>query len=533
MSKILFRLLPQGAKLLAIGNLFRSLSPGSSWRVASLLEVNGDVRSHTFGSEMACLLGVGREFIQEENEPYISRGFRRALSLPALDRWQERLLGECPRLAKRLAKHQEIVNQKCFVFDVGGITYWLPKFELARKLFFHASFLSRASFEPNGLDMLFTVIRDAGVIHIKTPAKTGAPACLLQNEAYRNHLSWLLLNQDAKRSFESIWQCLNEGMPKNTTGYLRRQFDFHPPSCVSGVELVALGPLDWESKDMLIWEIKSLKGLEWSCLQEIQFHHPALKLSVSGGLGGNQTPNTMGGIVELDGNVDTNEDKVRQLLDMPIEEFTFRGYRQTRAIYEGQRASRFGQKLEGEALPGDGTLLGLCDDVTGGDIAPGELQQLEEPQEEQEFPNRFELLQKVIHEMAGQSDIELLSMVVRPLPLVPRRGYHLMEDGTPRCYLKAHFRLKTGLERFLLEVDTTDNKKRLSTRILQIKPTVAPMLAVTLILKDTLQASLRWPASIDTFCDVNEPIHHPKGDLHNLAARQQNWLQRLLRCVRL
>ena len=91
-----------------------------------------------------------------------------------------------------------------------------------------------------------------------------------------------------------------------------------------------------ESKDMLIWEIKSLKGLEWSCLQEIQFHHPALKLSVSGGLGGNQTPNTMGGIVELDGNVDTNEDKVRQLLDMPIEEFTFRGYRQTRAIYEGK-----------------------------------------------------------------------------------------------------------------------------------------------------------------------------------------------------
>ena len=39
-GKILFRQIPQGAKLLAIGNLFRSLSPGSSWRVASLLEVN-------------------------------------------------------------------------------------------------------------------------------------------------------------------------------------------------------------------------------------------------------------------------------------------------------------------------------------------------------------------------------------------------------------------------------------------------------------------------------------------------------------
>ncbi len=52
------------------------------------------------------------------------------------------------------------------------------------------------------------------------------------------------------------------------------------------------------------------------------------------------------------------------------------------------------------------------------------------------------------------------------------------------------------------------------------------------ILKDTVQASLRWPASIETFCDVNEPVHHPKEDLNNLAVRQQSWLQRLLLCVR-
>ncbi len=532
MSKIFFRQIPKGAKVLAIGNIFRSKNPGSFWRVASLLEVNDQVQSKTFNPELACLLGVGRVFIQEENEPYVSKGYRQTLSLPDIDSWQERPLGECHRLARPLARMPEVAHQKCFVFEVAGITYWLPKFELARKLFFHAGFLSRAAFEPNGLDMLFTVTREEGVIHINTPAKTGAPARILQNEAYRNHLSWLLLDPEVKRSFESIWQCLNEAKPDDKSGYLRRQFDFHPPSCVSGVEIVALGPLDWESKEMLVWEIKALKGLKWMCFQEVQFHHPALKLSVSGELGGARPPSSNSDSIELDGERDTNEDKTRQLLDLPPEAFSFQGHCRTRAVYQGQRGSRLGQKQEGELLPGDGAHLGLCDDVTGGELAPAELQQLDDPAEQQSYPNRFESLKEIIKEIAKQPDIELLAMVVKPLPHVPRRGHHLMEDGTPRCYLVAHFRLSSGQERFLLEVDTSDNKKRLSTRIVRMMPGVDAAQAITQILKDTVQASLRWPMSIQKFCDGNEPVHHPKEDPHNLVMRQQSWLMRLIQGVR-
>ena len=36
MSKILFRQIPKGAKVLAIGIIFRSKNPGSSWRMASI-----------------------------------------------------------------------------------------------------------------------------------------------------------------------------------------------------------------------------------------------------------------------------------------------------------------------------------------------------------------------------------------------------------------------------------------------------------------------------------------------------------------
>ncbi len=83
-----------------------------------------------------------------------------------------------------------------------------------------------------------------------------------------------------------------------------------------------------------------------------------------------------------------------------------------------------------------------------------------------------------------------------------------------------------------MEVDTSDNKKRLSTRIVRMMPGVDAAQAITQILKDTVQASLRWPMSIQKFCDGNEPVHHPKEDPHNLVMRQQSWLMRLIQGVR-
>ncbi|WP_324047158.1 Tn7-like element transposition protein TnsE [Aeromonas caviae] len=296
-----------------------------------------------------------------------------------------------------------------------------------------------------------------------------------------------------------------------------------------------LGPLDWDSKEILVWEIKTLQGLELNCFQPILFHHPALKLSVSGEGGGTRNPSSSSDDIILDGEEDTDEDKDRQLLELPMEGLSFRGQRHTRAVYQGQRSSRFGQKLEGEELPGDGTLLGLCDDVTGGDIPPTELQQLEGQQEEQQeaevFPNRFELLKEIIKQIANEPDIDLLELEVKPLPQVLRRSYHQMDDGSPRCYLMARFRLLDRQEKYLLEIDTSDNKKSMSTRVIVMRPSIDPVQGITQILKDVVKSSMRWPVSMRSHCATNESIHHPKNDF-NLSDRQLSWQQRVLMCLR-
>ena len=494
MSRILFRQIPKDAKLLAVGNFFRANSSGSSWHLASIFSQKNEVEQRQFGLEMSCILGVGREFVAEDDVPYRSHGFQKKLKLPPIVEWREKLLGECPRLAKRLARNPEVASQRCFVFESDGLTVWLPKFELARKLFFHASFLARSAFEPSGLDMIFSVQRDQDAIHIHTPAKTGAPARLLQMESYRDLFSWLLLSESVKQSFESIWRCLNREQFSSGGRYTRWQFNFEPPSTISGASMDVLGPLDWDSKEILVWEIKTLQGIELNCFQPILFHHPALKRSVSGDRGGTRNPSSSNNDIILDAEEDTDEDKDRQLLDLPMEGLSFRGQRNIQAVYQGQRVSRFGQKQEGEVLPGDGTLLSLCDDVIGGAISPVELRQLGGLSEEQIYHNHFELLKRAISKIAERPSIELLDIEIKALPKILSRRCHLMIDGNPRCYLIARFRIFGSHEKFLMEIDTSDNVKKMSTRIIKLNPSVNASKYISSIIATVTKNSLRWPS---------------------------------------
>jgi hypothetical protein len=456
---------------------------------------------------MSCVLAVGRKYAGKVEHPYTSSGFRSAVKLPVMDSWQEQPLGACPRLAKKLAKHPEIHGQKCYVFGTDdGQTVWLPKFELARKLFFHAAFLVRAAFQPNGLDMVFTIYKEPDGVHVHTPAKTGAPSQLLKIASYRELFSWLLLDSEAKQSFESIWQHLNREQSPSGSGYIRWKFNFMPPDSLAGTTLLVRGPYDPDLNELLVWEIESIQGLQLPCVGEVYFHHLALKSPIGGkGRGCISAPATAGQVT-----VDTEEEptaaKEQRLIHLPVEGMEFAG------------------DLSNE------NILGVADPVSGGTIAPGEFEQLGEGREAAEAKKGFELLREVIEEIIQEYDIKLLSLNIRPLPAVPRcRGY-IMEGGQPRYYLLAHFRLPSGSERYLLEIDTSDNQKRLSTRVLEFDTGLDAQKAIAGILRSTVKGSLRWPRTMAKCCTRLHSVHHPKEmDVGVDLPKIRSWKQRIYR----
>lgn len=533
MNRTVFSQIPNGSKLLAVGNFFRAPTPSSEWRLAALFERNGQLQPQRFAKEMSCVLAVGREFLGNEGAPYRSSGFKKTVVLPAIDTWRERQLGECPRLARKLAANPEISGQRCFVFEVDGLTVWLPKFELARKMFFHAAFIVRAAFAPNGLDMAFTLYREDDVVHIHTPPKTGAPSQLLKIKGYRDHFSWLLLNQDVKRSFESIWQSLNQGQERVPQGsiYARWQFDFQAPPSLAGTTMDVRGPFDPESNELLVWEVEKLQGLRLTHRGDVFFHHPALKLAVRGeSLGCVSVPS---GATELE--VDADEEptasKEQKLINLPVEGITFDAQLRTKIAYNGERANGHGKRVDDDQCPSrESQLFSVADPVSGGSIASGEFQQLgeEDGYEHERLADRFLLLRDILEQITQESGVELVSLEVRPLPPVPRCSYHMIDHEKSRCYLLARFKLQNGEQRCLLEIDTSDNRKTMSTRIMGFKAGFEAGKCIDRILRETVKGSLRWPGTMARYCEPLHSVHHPKESSSGANhSRIFDWKQRI------
>jgi hypothetical protein len=104
----------------------------------------------------------------------------------------------------------------------------------------------------------------------------------------------------------------------------------------------------------------------------------------------------------------------------------------------------------------------------------------------------------------------------------------MMEDGRPRYYLLARFRLPNGSERYLLEIDTSDNRKRLSTRVLEFDAGIDAQKAIAGIQRSTVKSSLRWPRTMAKCCARLHSVHHPKEmEVGVDQPKIRSWKQRL------
>ncbi|WP_260620664.1 Tn7-like element transposition protein TnsE [Pseudomonas protegens] len=378
--------------------------------------------------------------------------------------------------------------------------------------------------------MAFTIYREGDAVHIHTPTKTGAPSQLLRVKGYRDHFSWLLLNQDVKRSFESIWQSLNqeEERVSQDSVYARWKFDFTAPISLADTTMYVRGPFDPKSNELLVWEIETLQGLRFNHRGDVFFHHPALKLPVRGESTGCAPGPSGAEEVEVDANEEPTAAKEPKLIHLPTEGIIFDSQLSSKIAYNGERASGHGKKVEDQQYPSrESQLFGVADPVSGGSITPGEFQQLDEGEDYERFADRFSLLREIIGQIAQEFGA-LVSLEVKPLPSVPRCSYHMIDNETPRCYLLASFKLQNGNQRYLLEIDTSDNRKTMSTRIIGFKEGAEAEKCVDRVLKGTVKGSLRWPVTMAKYCEPLHSVHHPKESSSGANhARIFEWKQRI------
>ncbi len=255
------------------------------------------------------------------------------------------------------------------------LTVWLPKFELARKMFFHAA----SSFVQPSHRMAWTWpsrSTEGRCCSYPYAPEDGGPKSASQIKGYRDHFSWLLLNQDVRRPSSQS----GKASIKGKSGYCKsrvcqvavRLSGTHFPR---GYHHDVRGPFDPESNELLVWEIEKFRGSGLAIA--VIFFSITLLSSTRQGREHRLCIRAIGSErVEVDADEEPTAAKEQRLIHLPLRESRLMLSCAPRSPTTGS-VQRSWQEGRRRAMPEQRKpTLGVADPVSEGSIASGEFQQL-------------------------------------------------------------------------------------------------------------------------------------------------------------
>ncbi|MFK3862819.1 Tn7-like element transposition protein TnsE [Pseudoalteromonas rhizosphaerae] len=526
-----FKTLPDNARVQALGNLFK-YNDRKTWDIGVRIE-NSTRKSLKFSQ----LPYLSRQVVLNQTTAAIPLGFPIEFSLPDRAFWQTAMIKDCG-LVKFKAGDEQF--QKCFVFESTGKTIYLPQLELARALFFTNNYLANAALVNSALDYEFYVdnkpINDDEDfpldLVINALPTTLCPKVLFDNEGFKHQIAWILLNNDIKNSFNSIYQHFSHELVK-ASNFQRWTFRFDPPQ-LEGVKVVARG---WKSPDESTWflnRIELLDGLFFPDIADIGYSHPSSTENKSGsGKGKRGTYPQLPTQREINEESDGSEDNESALIFCDMTQRIYNRVPRTRKVYAKPRKNPGGKGDEDKSstLPPD---VSTDDPSSRGDTPRAAVDGLDDLTENAHlYINKFDSFFKMLEILEKEHAIKQSKAIIRKLPAVGRSKSHLMADWSPRCM--AIVRIEYQNEGYyLLEVDTSDGRASIATKVIS-----ARALALKGQLRDfiseieqgLLSNQFSWPK---IFLDelVGESSHksvshqQAKKDGQQSAAEIDSWMSR-------
>lgn len=273
MSGITLKDLPKGSKLVVLGNFCRA--PGEEWKVACYFL---DEQKKSFRKDLPVDLlptlipGAVFPRFSAENKAV---GYTGTFKLPAMNSWEVCRYRDLPDSLKRMQKYsKEIDKQIIYKFRSASRIVWLPAMELSRMLFFQSAEVVRAAIYQGNTWQLAKSDKDGWIGEVTFTANV--PIAYLNSLQFRKFFAWLLFDDNAEKSFCSIFRLLNQD-----TFLLNEQeqwtFEFQAPD-LSSCEISWAGYTGDDKKSekhhCYIREIRSIAGLPSPQLETIFFSHP-------------------------------------------------------------------------------------------------------------------------------------------------------------------------------------------------------------------------------------------------------------------
>lgn len=267
MSNYIFDKFRPDAIINFLGSLYRRIK-GSRWWIGINFSGQKTSDSITLSNAPA----IARKKVVNPTCASKAAGSHINLSIFSTKGWCVKKIKDCPIEG---FSSQKDCEQFCFVLKTKkGLTIYLPQLELARALFFRDSYLARAAMEPDSLDLDFQIVSVGNneVTRINVMPTSCYPLELFRELSSRNYLSWILLDDQARKSYESI------GRYQKTSGYQdgdcwKWDFRFDPPE-LPDANFRLRGYHDEKTKCFFVYEIESIKNISANIPETIEMYHP-------------------------------------------------------------------------------------------------------------------------------------------------------------------------------------------------------------------------------------------------------------------
>ncbi len=205
---------------------------------------------------------------------------------------------------------------------------------------------------------------------------------------------------------------------------------------------------------------------------------------------------------------------------------------ETRKTTKKSRRRNHGKKDQDLASTNELLEVNTNEPIAEGNIPSAEFNGVEDETEDIHlYLDRFSAFQQMIDLFCKDKAVKDFNFQLHKLPNIQGHSKYLKTDGNPRCVAEVIFKLNQQ-DIVILEVDTSDNKKPLSTRVLSVKnlnqwDQTDRAKALELVVTQCL----RWPKGIfKNICYKNSTLNHPRMDSKRQEISDQEltgWRKRL------
>ena len=442
-------------------------------------------------------------------------GYKQRIRISDTSEWEVKPIRDCP--IGGFARRPD-AGQLCFVFEnYDGRMIFLPQFELARILFFHGTYLSRTAIESDCLKSEFDVAVDDAqeTATIRVMPSASYTVSHLNEPGTQNYLSWLLLDEEARNSYESICKYQRiHGI--DTPKYRRWTFQFDPPP-LTDVFMQTRGRFVKDVNCVFIWEIDEIKNIPNGMPEEVYIEHPEFERSVPGsGQAVHPAGNGEEAPLVIHDDVVANASTTSVVITGDSVSVAFKNPFHVNRVASKERktpTSSAGEETDGKLVS-----VSTEEGVADRGLPAADWNTLKDETDYSQFyENKFACFLNMVRTLIGNYECVPVLKSIVPLPKVGRCKKHLLLNDNPRCI--AIICLSTGGKTVcLLEVDTSDADKALSTQVLIVNDLAGWGTNVERIQQELVQASLRWPKELlDEICGKqrHKGVNHPQAPKGN------------------